>query len=174
MPVVSTLNDFTGTYTANATIVPAGVNGSVDVFATDNTDLIVDINGYFAPPGAPGALSFYAATPCRVLDTRNPVGALGGPSMTGTRNFPFSSSGCGVPSTALAYSLNATVVPRATLGFLSLWPWGVPQPLVSTLNAIDGSVTSNAAIVPAFNGTISAFVTDLIDLILDINGYFAP
>ena len=174
MPLVSTLNDPTGTYTANAAIVPAGVNGSVDVFATDNTDLIVDINGYFAPPGAPGALSFYAATPCRVVDTRNPVGALGGPSVAGARDFPVSSSACGVPSTALAYSLNATVVPRTTLGFLSLWPWGVPQPLVSTLNAVDGSVTSNAAIVPAFNGTMSAFVTDLIDLILDINGYFAP
>ena len=174
MPLVSTLNDFTGTYTANAAIVPAGVNGSVDVFATDNTDLVVDINGYFGPPGAPGALSFYAATPCRVLDTRNPVGPLGGPAIIGTRDFPVSSGACGVPSTALAYSLNATVVPQTTLGFLSLWPWGLPQPLVSTLNAIDGSVTSNAAIVPAVNGTISAFVTDLIELILDINGYFGP
>ena len=31
--------------------------------------LLIDINGYFAPPAA-GGLSLYALTPCRVLDTR--------------------------------------------------------------------------------------------------------
>jgi hypothetical protein len=33
---------------ANAAVVPAGVNGGVDVFVTDTTDVIIDINGYFA------------------------------------------------------------------------------------------------------------------------------
>ena len=54
---------------ANAAIVPAGVGGDVDVFATNNTDLVIDINGYFAPPGT-GGLSLYNLTPCRVIDTR--------------------------------------------------------------------------------------------------------
>jgi hypothetical protein len=48
------------------------------------------------------------------------------------------------------------------------------MPLASTLNAIDGSFTSNAVLVPAASGTVSAFTTDAADLILDINGYFAP
>ncbi|MCC6368837.1 MAG: hypothetical protein IT165_35395 [Bryobacterales bacterium] len=44
---------------------------------------------------------------------------------------------------------------------------------MSTLNAFDGSVTSNAAIVPASpNGSISIYVTDSAHVILDINGYF--
>jgi hypothetical protein len=38
----------------NATILAAGTNGSVDVFASQNTDLVIDINGYFIPvPGPP-------------------------------------------------------------------------------------------------------------------------
>jgi hypothetical protein len=40
---------------------------------------------------------------------------------------------------------------------------------------MDGSLTSNAAIVPAgTSGAINAFVQNPAHLILDINGYFAP
>ena len=83
-------------------------------------------------------------------------------------------SSCGLPAAAQAYSLNATVVPAGPLGFLTLWPAGGPAPLVSTLNSLDGSVVSNAAIVPAANGEIDAFATNPTALILDVNGYFAP
>jgi hypothetical protein len=48
-PNASTLNGYVNTVIANAAIVPAGTNGSVDVFASENTDLIIDINGYYAP-----------------------------------------------------------------------------------------------------------------------------
>jgi hypothetical protein len=176
-PFVSTLNS-PGTVVANAAIVPAGTNGAISVFATDPTNVVIDINGYFAPPGAQGAMSFYAVSPCRVLDTRGGAGALGGPTMTATqtRTYPVPSSACSVPPTAQAYSLNATVVPtNAGLGYLTLWPAGSAQPFVSTLNALDGSITANAALVPAgTTGGVSAFVTERTDLILDINGYFAP
>ena len=71
IPLVSTLNAIGGQVTANAAIVPAGTNGSIDAFAANDTDLVIDINGYFAPSGS-GGLSLYNVTPCRVLDTRNP------------------------------------------------------------------------------------------------------
>jgi len=51
------LNSFQGYILANAAIVPAGTAGSVDVFASNATDLIIDINGYYAAAGnapAPG------------------------------------------------------------------------------------------------------------------------
>jgi hypothetical protein len=172
-PTVSTLNALTGAVTANAAIVPAGTNGSIDVFTTNRADVIIDINGYFAPPVA-GGLSFYTTAPCRVVDTRwVGVPLFGGPAYYGTREFPVSQGGCQVPAGS-AYSLNATVVPHGTLAYLALWPSGMAQPTVSTLNAFDGSVTSNAAIVPATNGSIKAYCTNMTDLILDLNGYFAP
>ena len=79
-----------------------------------------------------------------------------------------------MPGAAQAYVFSATVVPSASLGYLSLWPQGQAQPLVSTLNALDGAVTSNMAIVPTTNGFISGFGADPTHLILDITGYFAP
>jgi hypothetical protein len=169
-PLVSTLNAPTGTVTANAAIVPAGTNGEVSVFVTDDSNLVIDINGYFAPPG-PGGLSLFPLTPCRVTDTRNPPGSQ---PFIGTLNVDVIASGCGAAVSAQSYVLNATVVPPGPLGFLTLWPQGATQPLVSTLNAGDGAITSNMAIVPTTNGSISAFVTDKTHLVLDISGYFAP
>ena len=167
-PVVSTLNALTGAITANAAIVPAGTGGDISTFVTDNTDLVADINGYFAPPGS-GGQSLYAAVPCRVLDTRTSVGAFQGELTVNVEGSP-----CGLPSTAKAYVFNATVVPQGALGYLTLWPDGTTQPVVSTLNALDGAITSNMAIVPTANGFIDAFTTNKTDLILDIFSYFAP
>ena len=175
-PNISTLNSWTGKVVANMAVVPAQ---HVSVFATDPTDLIMDVSGYLAPavPGTPGAMSFYPVAPCRVADTRNPAGPFGGPIMEGgeTRSFQVPASGCGVPATAGAYALNITVVPDEPLGYLTTWPTGSAQPFVSTLNSGDGSVVANAAIVSAgAGGAISVFVTDRTHVIVDINGYFAP
>jgi hypothetical protein len=176
-PVVSTLNSFDGKVVANAAIVPSGTSGAINVFVSNPTDLIIDINGYFAAPGGSGALSFYPATPCRVADTRGNgfTGALGPPSMAGgaTQAFPISLSPCAVPA-AQAYSLNFTVVPPGPLTYLSAWPVGQPQPVVSTLNSFDGRVVANAAIVPASGGAVNVFVSNATDVIIDTNGYFAP
>jgi len=70
--------------------------------------------------------------------------------------------------------MNATVIPAGGLGFLTLWPQGAVQPTVSTLNAGDGAITSNLAIVPTTNTQISAFGSNPTHLVLDISGYFAP
>jgi uncharacterized protein (TIGR03437 family) len=83
MPNVSTLNYY-GSVVANAAIVPAGTNGAIDVYASYPTDMLFDINGYFAPPLSSG-LEFYPVTPCRIADTRNGAGftgQFGPPSMT--------------------------------------------------------------------------------------------
>jgi len=171
-PLVSTLNAPTGTVTANAAIVPAGTNGDVSVFVTNDSDLVIDINGYFAPPGTgTGGLSLYNLVPCRVLDTRNPPGS---PPFVGTLNVNVAASACGAPISAQSYVLNATVVPQGALDYLTLWPQGAAQPVVSTLNAWDGTITSNMAIVPTTNGSVSAFATDSTHLVLDISAYFAP
>jgi hypothetical protein len=148
---VSTLNAPTGTVVANAAIVPAGTDvfGSIDIFAHDMTDVIIDINGYFAPPGA-GGLSLYPLTPCRVLDTRV---IRGGPGpFSGEQDLNVLGTACGGTPNAQAYAL----------------------PKASTLNAYDGAITSNMAIVPTTNTDISAYAIDPTDLILDLFGYFAP
>jgi len=175
-PNVSTLNSWTGKVVANAALVPAGSNESISVFVSNPTDVILDIDGYFAAPGSEGALLFYPVPPCRVADTRNANGPFGGPIVGAqtTRSFAIPSSACDIPSTAAAYSLNVTVVPPGPLSYLTVWPDGSAQPYVSTLNSWDGAVVANAAIVPAgTGGVIDVFATNATQVILDINGYFA-
>jgi uncharacterized repeat protein (TIGR03803 family) len=167
-PVVSTLNSSSGAVTANAAIVPAGSGGEISVFVSDTADVILDVNGYFAPP-ARGGLSLYTVTPCRALDTRSSSGAF-----DGTLTVPIHASACAPPTTAQAYVLNATVIPASSLSYLTLWAAGGAQPDVSTLNANDGAVTSNMAIVPTSNESVDAFATDTTQLILDLSSYFAP
>jgi probable HAF family extracellular repeat protein len=176
-PLVSTLNALNGGIVANAAIVPAGTNGAVSVYVTNKTDVVLDTNGYFAPSGNSRALTFYPVTPCRVADTREADGPFGGPVLKGgtLRSFAIPDSDCSIPATAAAYSLNVTAVPDGPLGFLTAWPTGLPLPFVSTLNSPTGTVTANAAIVPAgANGAISVYVTNQTHVVLDINGYFAP
>jgi len=171
-PLAASLNALTGAITANAAIVPAGTNGSIDVFASNTTNLVIDINGYFAPMGT-GGLSLYGVTPCRVEDTRLPAGSTPITSL----DVAVSACACGIPASAQADVMSVTVVPQgspANLGYLTLWPQGQTRPVVSTLNALDGAITSNLAIVPTGNGSISAFASNATHLILDISGYFAP
>jgi hypothetical protein len=178
-PVTTTLNSPSGYIVANSAIVQAGTAGAINLRAGNNTDAIIDINGYFAPPGSPQALAFYAVTPCRVADTRTGngfTGLFGPPALAGTqtRSFPVQESSCVIPSTQ-AYSLRMTVVAPARLGYLTAWPSGGPEPIVSTLNALQGGVVGNAAIVPAgtaTGGPMSVYVSDNTNLIIDIDGYF--
>ena len=100
-----------------------------------------------------------------MLDTRSSSGAFVGQmsvSVPGAR--------CAVPVNAQAYLLNATVIPQSTVCYLSLWPDGEGQPPVSTLNTLDGAITSNMAIAPTSNGAIDVFGSNNTNLVLDIFG----
>ena len=168
-PVVSTLNSPTGTVVANAAMVVAGDAGEIAVYPTDKIDLVIDINGYYAPASsAPGGLSLFTLTPCRVLDTRSTTGQFSGALTVNAL-----ANSCGLPSLAQAIVANATVVPPGPMGYLTLWPNGQPQPLASTLNAYDGEITSNLAVVPTSNGFINAYASDPTQLIVDLFSYFA-
>lgn len=168
-PTASVLNAPTGTVVANAAIIPAGTpSGGVSVYASDATDVVIDINGYFAPAATNG-LTLHTVTPCRVLDTRSSSGAFDGTLVVNVQG-----SSCNVNASAQAYVLNATVVPPGALTYLTLWPDGQTQPNVSTLNAYDGAISSNMALVPTTNGKIDAFSSNSTQLILDLSAYFAP
>src|SRR5262245_29915043 len=129
-----------------------------------------------AEASAQTALSYFPLTPCRAVDTRNPVGTNGGPAMgTTTRNFQIRGL-CGVPLTAKAASLNITVTNPTMFSWLTIWPSGGSLPIVSTLN-YDQTTTAVA------NGAIIGLSTNAQDLsvlnangachvIIDVTGYF--
>ena len=127
----------------------------------------------------PTAVKFVTLPPCRVVDTRNPNGTFGGPAIPGPQS-PL------VPAVGGRQSLRHSGQRRrlfaechgrhhqGRLGYLTIWPTGEGQPIVSTLNSPDGRIKANAAIVPAgtSSGSVSVYVTDTTNVILDINGYF--
>ncbi len=179
-PFTSALNSPDGRVKANAAIVPAGTARAVDVYATHTTDVVLDIDGYFAPVSS-STLAFYPLTPCRVVDTRKDsfLPHLGPPALMANtpRDLPVRENSC-IPADVnpQAYSFNFTVVPinQHPIGYLSVWPTGQSQPVVSTLNDQTGTIVANAAIVPAgTGGDITVFATDDTQLLIDINGYFA-
>ena len=47
-PNASVLNAFEGQTVTNTSIIPAGANGSIDVYAFQRTRVVVDVSGYFS------------------------------------------------------------------------------------------------------------------------------
>jgi hypothetical protein len=48
LPLAATLNSLEGFIVGNAAIIAAGSGGAIDVFASSATDIVIDINGYYA------------------------------------------------------------------------------------------------------------------------------
>jgi hypothetical protein len=127
----------------------------------------------FAPPAA---LPFVALPPCRVIDTRGNAPLTGGFLPPATVRSYTVTGVCRIPANAQALSLNATVVLPTGSGFLVLYPEGGTFPPVSTLNFLGNDVIVNAAVVPisGAGGISMALGVSGGDVILDVNGYYAP
>jgi len=132
--------------------------------------------GRVHPPTPPPPASLYTITPCRVLDTRNPAGPLGGPALAANATRLFSVAGtCGIPATARALVVNVTVTSPTAQGHLRLFPGGVSVPLVSTINYRANQTRANNAVVGLGAGTLQIYCgqgTGTTHVILDVSGYF--
>ena len=129
-------------------------------------------------PSARAQYSYYALNPCRVVDTRNANGVDGGPILGSGSQRSFAVRGvCGVPMTAKAVSLNLAVTGMTAGGYVTLWPSGQSQPVVSSINfagtepalangAIVG-LSTNAQDLSVFDGSNSS-----VHIIIDVTGYF--
>jgi hypothetical protein len=126
--------------------------------------------------GPPPALSFYAATPCRVVDTRD--AARGGPSpvAAGTERVFALTGACGLPATAKAVSLNLAVTQPTAAGSVQVYRAGLLPASLATLSYTAAQTRANSAIT-----TLSALgqiavrcsqATGSVHVILDVNGYF--
>lgn len=179
-PNVSSINSPNGRVLANSVIVPASADGSVSFSAFATTDLIVDINGYFAPDNGSTGLYYYPVTQCRISQSNDAsfTGSFGGPAFADatSRSIPVpASSRCpGIPASAKAYAINATVIPGGNpMPFLTVWPSGQPQPNASVINAFEGQTVSSAFIVPAgANGSVDVYAFRQTHVVLEISGYF--
>jgi Metallo-peptidase family M12 len=128
-------------------------------------------------PPVSAATMFNVIPPCRVLDTRNATGPLGGPSMAagGLRSF-VAAGVCNVPAGAVAISANVAVVNPAAAGNLAVYPNGLSSPpTASTLTFRAGQTRANNTIVylaPDGSFLVKNNAGGALDVVLDVNGYF--
>ncbi len=126
-------------------------------------------------------LSYYAITPCRVVDTRSsidPATVKRGTFTNGeTREYTFSAStDCpGLPSNAGGWAVHLSYKPTSLAGYITVYPSGASQPGTSTLLGYPGKWTGDNAIVPAgTNGVLELYCQYAGNVIIDVEGYFAP
>lgn len=121
---------------------------------------------YLAPPS-----SYFPLAPTRILDTRT-----NGETLNTNGSLNLTVTGGSVPSDATAVALNVTVTNTTAASYLSVYPTGLNQPLVSNLNWTAGETVPNLVIVPiGQNGEITIFNhSGITNVIVDLEGYFAP
>ncbi len=168
----------TGVTFVNATTLtattPAHSAGNVNVVVTNpdaqNATLAA---GYDYQNGT----GFYTLAPCRVLDTRNPNGPVGGPALTpgGERTFTVTSQ-CGIPATTKAVSVNLTVVQPTTAGDLRIFAAGSPLPVATSIQYHAGETRANNAVISLSpSGAFTVHCDQAagnVQFVVDVNGHF--
>jgi uncharacterized repeat protein (TIGR01451 family) len=169
----------TATFTAQATVSPSATGAIVNTATIDRgdgrDDPIPGNNSASDDDRPPG--SYYTVTPCRLIDTRNPTGPLGGPALDAGQSRTFQvAGGCGIPSNATAVFVNTTVVSPTALGNLRIFPTGASVPQVAALNYAAGQVRGNNGVYRLdASGQFDIRCTQAAgtaDVVVDVLGYF--
>jgi hypothetical protein len=175
-PEASNLNFVTDQTVPNMVIVPVGADGKISLASSANTDVLIDVLGWFS--SGPG---FTGLRPARLVDSRSTGATVdGGFAQSGKVRrdtpTPIQASGRGgIPAAGVgSVALNVTIVSPSNAGFATVWPSGLPQPNASNLNFVAGQVVPNMVIVPVSpQGQISlASSADATDVIVDVLGWF--
>ncbi len=161
------------------TVGLGATDGAFNIFVTSTTHIVVDVTGYYAPPGAGGLYFHPLPKPIRLLETR--PGELGcttpGTPLLGGADTPqqarLTCDGVTIPAAARAIVGNATTVNPGG-GYLTLYPADATRPLVASSNYLPGQIMNGPFTVglsPA--GLFNIFVTTNTDLVIDVLGYYS-
>ncbi len=142
---------------------------------------MIDVQGYFVEP-SPSTDVFVSTVPCRIVDTRNAVGALapGATRSWKVRGGGFSAQGgssgsCGVPADATAVEATVSAVTPSGDGFFRAWPTGAAAPQATFLNYADGRGISNTGAISIGSGATELTVRNFsgtAHYVVDVQGYF--
>ncbi|HTH05297.1 MAG TPA: hypothetical protein VL916_05480 [Ilumatobacteraceae bacterium] len=145
MPPTSVLNYRAGKNTANAVHLRIDPSQKLCIYASVDTDVLVDVTGSYRPSTGAGPNAMTAA---RVADTTGGAPLAAG----GTLTVPIIGV-AGVPASGVdAVSVTVTASQPSGYGYLTVWPCGQTMPVVSTLNFVAGDTVTNSATMPAGSG----------------------
>ncbi len=172
-PSVSALNYEQGTTIPNMMVAPISAAGTICLYTSASTDLVVDLLGVI-----PAGSDYVAASPERILETRVSEGRTGytGAKPIGDQTIEVQVTGVGtaqVPATATTAFLNVTTTNETALGFITVFPCGTQRPNSSSGN-FRGPGTSTANLVVAAigqSGRVCIYVQNSTDVVVDLVGY---
>jgi Repeat of unknown function (DUF5650) len=173
VPNSSNLNYTAGTDIANLVISKLGTSGTVCIYSSAATHLIVDVTGYF-----PAGSSYEPLQPARLLETRagsatidnlfngaglRPAGTVTELTVTGRGV---------VAANAATVVLNVTATGPTADGFVSVYPCGITPPNASNLNVATGETVANTVITKVGSGgKVCVYNSGATHLIADVSGY---
>jgi hypothetical protein len=181
-PNSSNLNFSDNQIVPNNFTVGLGPDGAFNIYSHASTHFIVDVTGYYAPPGAGGLYYHPLPFPVRLFESRpgeNGCDAPGAPlgnDATRTVLAHRTCLGATIPSSAKAIVGNATVVNFISTGFhwITLYPFGQPQPNVSNLNFHENHIVPNWFVVGlSSDGKSNIYSHAATHFIVDVAGYFS-
>jgi hypothetical protein len=149
--------------------------GQLDIINSEGeTDVVVDVNGYFTDSGPDAGGLFVPVQPVRVLDTRNGTGRAG-PLDAG----PAASIGLApapIPAGASAVVFNLTCTEPSQGTYLTSYPDGNARTLSSDLNAGPGPAVPNLDVVKLGAGGRVKLLNGVgrTHAVADVSGYFTP
>ena len=117
----------------------------------------------------------YVITPCRLIDTRGPVGPYGGPMAAEGQTRDIQVTGaCGIPAGAKSIAANVTVVTPSTIGLLALYPSYGPWPGNSTVSyRTDRTRATSTTATLSSSGSLAVRNQGVnVHFIIDVTGYF--
>ncbi len=186
-PLAANIVYFPGSILSNAFTVALSNDGKFNIFAERTIDMVVDVAGYYSNEASdsngPGLLLTPLARPLRIMDTRASQGNcdnVAAPITGGsTLEAPawLTCESLTIPNTARAVLGNVTVINLSgQLGFLTMFPDQVTQPLSANMVYFPGQVLSNAFVVGlnASSGQYVIFAERTLEAIVDVSAYFAP
>ena len=171
-PNASNLNYIAGQSVPNAVVSRVGDSGAVCVYSSQRANVLVDLDGWFAP--TPG---FTGLDPLRVADTRagEPV-AFPWPKAqlkAGTVLAVPVSGQLAAPGQVGAVALNVTVISPTAAGFLTVYPCGSERPNASNLNYAAGQIVPNQVLTAVGEGgKVCVYSQQDTELAIDLSGWF--
>jgi len=180
-PTVANSNYLPNEIVNNVFTVGLGANdGAFKIFVTSDTDVVIEVTGYYAPPAANGLYFHPLPKPIRLLETRpGQVGCNtpGAPLPAGVDTLQqgrLTCDGVTIPPTAQAIVGNATVVFPSSGGYLTLFPANAARPLVASSNyAVDQIVNGPFTVRLSPAGEFNIFTFAATHLVVDVLGYYS-
>ena len=174
-PATSNVNFPKSVPVPNAVVTALSATGTVCIFASNPTDVIVDVFGELDP-----STFSPMAQPARLMETRDGYGTVdGNANAMGKRGLSQDTTlmvagRAGLPAGVGAVVLNVTVDSPDLAGYVTVYPCGTARPPVSNVNFAPNQTLPNLVVTKlSSTGTICIFTSSPTHVIVDVFGGLA-